>query len=107
MVLTFFVFLPIDDVGDDDDVWLVLERERFQDDALRLHGQDPRRQGLQPGRNGILHGQSGVFKIVQYLSAAQPLKITFSVIVCNAGFEHCDWLKNLEQPIKIPKNNIA
>ena len=43
MVLTFFVFLPIDDVGDDDDVWLVLERERFQDDALRLHGQDPRR----------------------------------------------------------------
>ena len=41
--------------GDDDDVRLLLQRERFQDDALRLHGQDQGWQGLQPGGNELLH----------------------------------------------------
>ena len=42
-----------------DDVRLLLQRERFQDDALRLHGQGQGWQGLQPGGNELLYGQSG------------------------------------------------
>ena len=36
-----------------------------------------------------------------------PKKIIFSVILLYDGFEHSNWLKNFEQPIKILKNNMA
>ena len=36
-----------------------------------------------------------------------PKKIIFSAIFLYDGFEHSNWLKNFEQPIKILKNNMA
>ena len=30
-----------------------------------------------------------------------PIKKIYSINLCNAGSERCDWLKNLEKPIRV------
>ena len=43
----------------DNDVWILCQRELFQDDVLQVHGRLEGWQGFHPGGNGFLHGQQG------------------------------------------------